>query len=184
VLARPDGRRQDLSYDALGGDAFGVTIDELAQRGVYQISAFESHSPQDGSVGRISNPSYEARSRWPAPIVIAANGPAVESQLGSVGRPMLEESFGKLTNFRWVGPTDEISIEGAAVEGQRLWWWLAVTLSACLGMEMLILGWSGLSGAGGSRTRPQAPMRTRPQPPAAVGRISNPSYGENPERAA
>jgi hypothetical protein len=134
VLTRPDGRRLDLTYDALGSELFGLTIDDLSQRGAYRIEAFESQSPE----------ASEPRARWPAPLVVAANGPAVESQLGSVGRPALEQSLSGLTHFRWVGPTDEISVEGATVEGQRLWWWLAVAVLACLAVEMAILGWPAL----------------------------------------
>ena len=134
VLTRPDGRRQDLTYDALGGEEFGLAIDNLSQRGVYRIDAFDSQSLE----------ASEPRPRWPAPMVIAANGPAIESQLGSIGRPAVEQKLAALTNFRWVGPTDEISVEGATVEGQRLWWWLAVTLIACLAAEMSILAWPAL----------------------------------------
>jgi hypothetical protein len=134
VLTRPDGRRQDLTYDALGGDEFGLAIDDLLQRGVYRIDAFDSQSPE----------ATELRSRWPAPMMIAANGPAAESQLGSIGRPALEQKLAALTNFRWVGATDEISAEGATAIGQRLWWWLAMALLVCLVAEMFILAWPAL----------------------------------------
>jgi hypothetical protein len=134
VLTQPDGRRQDLTYDALGGDAFGLILDDLSQRGVYKIEAFDSQSPETG----------EPRMRWPAPMVLAANGPTIESQLGSIGRPALEQKLAALTNFRWVGPTDEISVEGASAVGQRLWWWLAAVLIACLVAEMFILAWPAL----------------------------------------
>jgi hypothetical protein len=77
-------------------------------------------------------------------MVLAANGPTIESQLGSIGRPALEQKLAALTNFRWVGPTDEISVEGASAVGQRLWWWLAAVLIACLVAEMFILAWPAL----------------------------------------
>jgi hypothetical protein len=79
--------------------------------------------------------------RWPAPRVLAVNGPADESQLARVGEADLRDRLGADANVRFVGPGDEISIEGAQVEAQDLWWWLTLVVVGCLALEMTTLAW-------------------------------------------
>ena len=46
-----------------------------------------------------------------------------------------------------VAPGELVSIEGAAVRGQNLWWWLVATVAACLVVEMTALALPGLNAA-------------------------------------
>jgi hypothetical protein len=73
--------------------------------------------------------------------LLSANGPAEESQLAVVDRHRLaDEALGR-GNFRWIAPGEAVSIEGAGVAGQDLWWWLVVTVASCLVVEMTVLAW-------------------------------------------
>ena len=38
-LKRPDGREETLTVEALGGDAYGVTLRDLVERGLYTVTA-------------------------------------------------------------------------------------------------------------------------------------------------
>ena len=72
TLVDPDGKAQALSVDALGGDRYGIGLDNLTRRGIYRVKAERSDAaaPGDGAL------------LWEIPL--AVNGPAEESQLAPV----------------------------------------------------------------------------------------------------
>ena len=39
TLVDPDGKPQALSVDALGGDRYGIGLNDLTQRGIYRVKA-------------------------------------------------------------------------------------------------------------------------------------------------
>jgi len=58
-------------------------------------------------------------------------------------RETLVERLGD-TPVRWVGPDEDISLQGASVRGEDLWWWLILLVMVTLLVEMLILAWPTL----------------------------------------
>src|SRR6185437_8432881 len=70
TLARPKKPEEPLMLDALGGDLYGLTINNMSQRGIYRVAAYR----QD------SGASQPAESKvWEIPL--AADGPERESEL-------------------------------------------------------------------------------------------------------
>jgi hypothetical protein len=130
VLTRPDGRQEPLEFDA--GD--GVRIDDLSQRGVYQVTAFGPEAGEQAGAPRA------------APLVVAAHGPEEESVLA----PLADEDFQSQwpsmpRHVRCVGQDEEIQVQGAARAGQDLWPWLAGAVLVCLAAEMVALAASSRS---------------------------------------
>jgi hypothetical protein len=175
VLIRPDGKQQPLEVQRVGRDEFGVEVGNFAERGIYHVAM---HSPQSAAdlpddkaaksaadkaaadktaaAKSADKSSADKSSIAGAPQeheeVIAANGPASESQLASITEVALAtrlkgtEGKGDNTalNYRWVGRGDQISLSGAEVWGQDTWWWLILLLLVALLVEMLILAWPSI----------------------------------------
>ena len=116
-------------------------------------------SATDKSVDKADKSSGDKSSISGAPKdheeVIAANGPASESQLTSITEvglaTRLKGTEGKgdnaALNYRWVGHGEQISLSGAEVWGQDTWWWLILLLLVALLVEMLILAWPSIKAA-------------------------------------
>jgi hypothetical protein len=133
-LGRPDGREETLMVEALGGDAYGVTLRDLVRRGVYTVTATKGN-PAAG--GPEADRSGRAAAEWQ--LSIAAAGPARESQPGVLDAASFAKRSAQAEGFRWVGPDDSVSIDGARVTGQGAWWWLLCGALACLLGECLVL---------------------------------------------
>ena len=117
-----------LQVDALGADLYGVTLSNLTARGIYTVTAVK---------GDVSAENEAAAAKlWE--VNLAVNGPARESELATIDPVSLKERMGD-ANYRWVGPGEQISLEGAQVRFQDLWKWLIMLVLAGLLAEMLIL---------------------------------------------
>jgi hypothetical protein len=133
-LKRPDGREETLTVEALGGDAYGVTLRDLVERGLYTVTATKG-DPAGG--GAETNRSSRAATEWQ--LSIAADGPARESQPQVLDAASFAKRFEKTEGFRWVGPEQPINVDGARVTAQGAWWWLLCGALACLLGEGLVL---------------------------------------------
>jgi hypothetical protein len=129
-LRRPDGREETLAVEALGGDAYGVTLRDLTRRGIYTVTSTK------GDPAAVDEPAH-ATVDWR--LAIAADGPARESQPQLLDAVAFAERFAKTDGFRWVGADQPINVEGARVTGQGAWWWLLCAMLACLVGECLVL---------------------------------------------
>ena len=134
-LSRPGHPDEPLSVDALGGDVYGVTVRNLATRGIYRVVAKRQESA--------GNPEADDR-LWEIPL--AVNGPERESELRTLDADGLKERLGDAP-IRWVGRTGAISLEGALVSFQNSWKWLMATVLACLLVELAVLAWPAISPA-------------------------------------
>jgi hypothetical protein len=132
-LIRPDRPEEPLSVDALGGDVYGVTVRNLADRGIYRVIAKRLESAVvQGTDARL----------WEVPL--AVNGSELESELKTLNLDGLRERLGDVP-FRWVAADDVISLEGALVMGQNAWWWIMSIVLCCLLLELVVLGWPKFS---------------------------------------
>ena len=117
-----------LQVDALGADVYGVTLGNLTSRGIYTVTAVK---------GDVSAENENAAVKlWE--VNLAVNGPARESELATIDPISLKDRMGD-ANYRYVGPGEQISLEGAQVRFQDLWKWLILLVLIGLLAEMLIL---------------------------------------------
>jgi hypothetical protein len=133
-LKRPDGREETLTVEALGGDAYGVTLRDLVERGLYTVTATKG-DPAGGSA-EADRPS-RAAAEWQ--LSIAADGPARESLPQVLDAASFASRSEKTEGLRWVGPEQPINVDGARVTGQGAWWWLLCGALACLLGEGVVL---------------------------------------------
>jgi hypothetical protein len=133
-LKRPDGREETLTVEALGGDAYGVTLRDLVERGLYTVTATKGDPAGGGA--QTDRPS-RAAAEWQ--LSIAADGPARESQPQVLDAASFATRAEKTEGFRWVGPEQPINVDGARVTGQGAWWWLLCGSLACLLGEGVVL---------------------------------------------
>ena len=133
TLARPSGAKESLSIDALGADAYGVSIRNVTQCGHYLVTAQRDADNEAESL--------EAK-LWEIPL--AVNGPKQESQLVTLDPAGLRERLGD-ANYRWIEKDEPISLAGAQVHGQDLWKWLLGLVLVALLVELLVLAWPDLS---------------------------------------
>lgn len=127
-LVRPDGREESLSIEALGGDAYGVTIRDMTRRGVYRLFA---------SKADLANSDRRDMLLWERPL--AANGESRESETAVLDAASFAAKTGGGDGFSWVGPDTPISIDGARVGGLGSWWWLLLAALGCLVAENVVL---------------------------------------------
>jgi hypothetical protein len=126
----------DIGY--IGEEQRGITLTDLYQRGIYRVSGYRAQTVALDS----SQTSAVDKPAWHMPLAIG--GDAEESNLAPLSRERLDE-ISATTNIHWVAPGDEISLAGATIRGQNLWWWLAIlAVLACLLAEMTILAWPNL----------------------------------------
>jgi hypothetical protein len=93
TLLEPDGKSRPLSVDALGGELYGIGLNDLAERGIYHVKAMRGDTAggdsQSDSVPGGSVPGGSAGALlWDIPL--AANGPAEESRLTPVRQGQTE----------------------------------------------------------------------------------------------
>ncbi len=128
-LVRPNGKESPLSVDALGPESYGVAVENLSQRGVYQVEA----RPSEDTPGE----SWQVQ--------LAVNGPAYESDLTSLDELDLAE---RLAGFRWTATGQTITLAAAPLEGRDVWKWLIIAVLAGLLGELLFVAWPSLRGRG------------------------------------
>ncbi|HEY5313103.1 MAG TPA: hypothetical protein VIK18_11315, partial [Pirellulales bacterium] len=126
TLLRPHGPAEPLSIDALGGDAYGITLGGLSERGIYRVACYRPDTDSDDVQAKV----------WEVPV--AVNGPAIEGDLRTLDRQALAERIGS-TGYRWVAQADAIDVNGARVRGQDSWRWLmgAVLVGLCIELGLL-----------------------------------------------
>ena len=122
TLVDPDGKQQALSVDALGGDRYGIGLNDLTRRGIYRVKAVRSDAAAQG----------DGTLLWEIPL--AVNGPAEESQLD----PERKNQAG-VTSF--VDATAQAySASPLQLEGVDLWKWLVGLVLVLLLAELLLAG--------------------------------------------
>lgn len=129
LLTRAGGGLEPMAVDALGPEHYGVAVRNATQRGLYRITALRPESA-----------NLEGREEKHWEVALAVNGPVAESELLTLNEPSLNQRL-KDVNFRFVPAGDEISLEGAQVQGQDLWKWFLAAVLICLAMEMVVLAW-------------------------------------------
>jgi hypothetical protein len=128
-LVDPAGHEETVSTDALGGDRYGVSIGNLAQRGTWRLVA---RTANDGSAS-----GGEAKV---LDVPLAVGGPAEESELRFLDERGLRERLPE-AEYRWIGPGDSIRIAAGTVAGLDLWKWLMSAVLVGLLVESSILAW-------------------------------------------
>ncbi len=132
TLKRPDAPEgqspEVLQVDALGADVYGVTVNNLTARGIYTVTAAKGDvsAENEGAAAKL----------WE--LNLAVNGPPRESELAVIDQATLKDRMGD-ANYRWVGPGEQINLEGAQVRFQDLWKWLILLVLVGLLVEMFIL---------------------------------------------
>ena len=136
TLTRPTGDEEALTLSALGADVYGLAIPEVFGSGPYQITAKSPAAEEDLLSGN-----------HPPVLRFAVNGPAEESDLALLDREGLEERLGSpgdTGTWRWIGPGESISLEGAEIRGRDFWKTLVLIVLAGLLLEMLVLAWPAI----------------------------------------
>jgi hypothetical protein len=132
TLQRPGAvEPEPIDVGFIGKDQRGVTLHGLVQRGLYTVTGRPATQSSDPTVG-------EQQPVWQVPL--AVNGDPAESDLA----PLSAGRFAELAEgspLRWVEEGDEISLAGAAIHGQNLWWYLALAVLLLLLAEMVVLAW-------------------------------------------
>lgn len=142
-LARPGDRREAIVVDALGDDKYALVLRNLADRGVYRLTARQAAANVGDAVVE--------QTVWTVPI--AAGGPEAESHLAPVDEAKgMGES--NTPDVRWVDAAHEINVAGASVRGQNLWKWLMAAVVACLLAELGVLRWMRPAAASSTEASP------------------------------
>ncbi len=172
-LVRPNNKQQLLEVERIGRDEFGVSVSDFADRGIYRVvmrrpDASPEPAPAASAGGSTTTASptasaapkaADAASAAPAngapadhwhDELIAANGPASESQLASIDEAglaarMKTENAAEAPHYRWVPRGEQISLSGTEVWGQDTWWWLILAVFVFLLVELTILAWPAWS---------------------------------------
>lgn len=145
----PANAEESLAVEALGGERFGITIRDVAQRGAYRVKAYRPGAAGDGGATAASAKTgttaavssgdrSEENKAWDLTLVV--NGPEKESELGVIDEKGLRERMGE-ANYRWVARGQPISLEGAQISGHNLWKWLMACVIVGLLAELAILAW-------------------------------------------
>jgi hypothetical protein len=128
-LYRPGEKQaQLLRPGAVGSNRYALKLRSVGKRGVYKIERLES----DGS----SSSASGARKVWP--MLLAINGPSVESQL-DVWDESEFRTYVDSANVRWVGSGETISLSGKAFISHDAWKLLMLVALICLLAEMLFV---------------------------------------------
>jgi hypothetical protein len=115
TLVDPGGKAQSLSVDALGGDLYGIGLNDLTQRGIYRVKAQRGDTAAGSSQDAASPESGPLL--WEIPV--AVNGPAAESELVPVAKSGAEgKSFVDVS-------AQAYSVSPQTQEGIGLWKWLS-----------------------------------------------------------
>jgi hypothetical protein len=134
TLTPPKRPEEPLMLDALGGDLYGLTVNNMSERGIYRVAAYrQESSAAQGAESKV----------WEIPL--AADGPERESELQTLNQAALAERAGG-NNYRWVARAESIQLDGSQVRGQNLWKTLMGSVLACVLLELVVLSrpsWGG-----------------------------------------
>ncbi len=136
TLTAPGGREEAVSVDAVSSDRYGITLANVTQRGIYRLMAYATkETPQAAVDSKL----------WKAPLVLAVNGPAGESDLKLLDERGLAEKVGQ-AEYLWTSAGQSISLAKAQVYGQDFWQWLILAVIAGGLLELAILAFSSAPG--------------------------------------
>lgn len=123
----PDDSEPRLqSVEALGPRSYGLVLRSIQKRGFYRIQ-------RKGSAGESDKLKKDT---WI--IALAVNGPANESELGSLTEADIPGKIGP-ANISWVEADEKISLAGKTYIGHDFWKVLMVLTLACVLLEMALL---------------------------------------------
>ena len=136
LLERPEAKEPEtLDIGFIGSEQLGCNIQRPLTRGLYRLAAYQDEDQQQ--------PLEAQEPVWQSALTV--NGDGGESELSPLSREQFEERMeGGLENVRWVGPSEQISLDGVQIRGQDSWWWLALIVLVLLLAELLILAWPTL----------------------------------------
>ncbi|MEX1074974.1 MAG: BatA domain-containing protein [Pirellulales bacterium] len=129
----PGGLVESLTVEALGGDAYGVTLRDLDRRGIYVVTAMADQGDADTTAA--GRPAGVVLWRRP----VAVNGPARESEPAVFDARSFAARHADVEGLRWVGPDARVELSGARVLGHDAWWWLLLGCMGCLVGESCLL---------------------------------------------
>ena len=132
TLVDPAGKEQPLSVDALGGERYGISLDDLTRRGIYRVRAQRGDNGGAGGAGGLL---------WEIPL--AVNGPAEESELVP---PKASEGAKGFVDVS----AEVFSASPLELEGIDLWKWLVGLVLALLLAEFLLAARSTTRGEAAS----------------------------------
>jgi hypothetical protein len=120
LLIDPQGKQRALSVDALGGDRYGIGLNDLTQRGVYHVKAARNDGEGRG----------DGTLLWEIPL--AVSGPAEESLLAPSQK-------GRTGGKTFVDASAQAySVAPMRLEGVDFWKWLIGLMLALLLAEFLL----------------------------------------------
>ncbi|NQU25244.1 MAG: BatA domain-containing protein [Candidatus Nealsonbacteria bacterium] len=135
TLARPDGRIETMTVDAIGANRYAVNIGNLTERGHYKLTVTRgSNSQQQGL-----DPVLQV-------VQLAVNGPADESRLVAPARsdvkPGANSTGGSLEDAQAFSIGN---FQRAQLHGTDLWKLAILFVMACLLLELIVLAWPSRS---------------------------------------
>jgi hypothetical protein len=142
TLTRPDenggpaGLVESLTVEAVGGDAYGATLRDLSNRGIYMVTATKVSEPASRDADVDGRRAAEEL-LWRQPL--AVNGPARESEPAVFDAKSFAARHAEIDGLRWIGPDDAIEFSGARVVGHDAWWWMLAASGLCIVGESLLL---------------------------------------------
>lgn len=146
----PGGLVESLPVEAVGRDAYGVTLRDLGRRGIYTVTAVKPRDVTGTAVAAdtdsFTEPAVDSVTAgrgaagellWRRPL--AVNGPARESEPAVFDARSFAARHADVEGLRWVAPDGRIEFSGARVLGHDAWWWLLLGCVGCLVGESLLL---------------------------------------------
>ena len=182
VLVRPDGKRQPVEVERRGTDSVWsggegfwpnagrfIASSWCRRTDCRRLAASKAASGDAAKSGNAT--ASNARKHREQAELIAANGPAEESNLTSIdaaglAQRMTEPGSDAPLRYHWVARGDPISLSGAEVWGEQTWWWLVLAVLLCLFLELAILAWPAAMAR--SRQSKTVPRDDTPRPVVAV----------------
>jgi len=140
TLSRPDEHGnsselvESLTVEALGGDAYGVTLRDIDRRGIYVVTATAARDAASSAPG---GRDTVGEVLWRQHL--AVNGPARESEPAVFDARSFKVRHADVEGLRWIGPDERIEFSGARVFGHDAWWWLLLVCMGCLVGESCLL---------------------------------------------
>ena len=142
TLVDPQGKAQPLNVDALGGDSYGIGLNDLTQRGIYHVRGATQGVPDrpgapGGEPAGASDPLRAAANSLLWDIPVAVNGPADESRLVPIVKgPTSEGGFPEkgIVDFSAQAP----SAAPLQLGGTDVWKWLIGLMLFLLLAEFLL----------------------------------------------
>jgi hypothetical protein len=150
TLVDPQGKAQPLNVDALGGDSYGIGLNDLTQRGIYHVRAEPpkgypaAQGAPGGEPAGASGPLPAAANSLLWDIPVAVNGPADESRLVPIVKGPTSEGFPEKGIVGLSAP----SAAPLQLGGADVWKWLIGLMLFLLLAEFLLTQRAPTGGSG------------------------------------